>query len=121
MLISDLALGEGRLLERGRLIERSVLVSVTIGQKLKDQITRIKELCEHKEKERTQSDLTEWKVFSCTDSDVFLSLRNTHSDNKYKRGNRTKKKRRWSSCNFLKNPHILKEYATHNLFAKIYS
>ena len=94
MLISDLSLGEGRLLERGRLIERSVLVSVTIGQKLKDQITRIKELCEHMEKERTQSDLTEWKVFSCTDSDVFLSLRNTHSDNKYKRGNRTKKKKK---------------------------
>ena len=79
-------------MERGRLIERSVLVSVTIGQKLKDQITRIKELCEHMEKERTRSDLTEWKVFSYTYSDVFLSLRNTHNDNKYKRGNRTKKK-----------------------------
>ena len=108
-------------MERGRLIERSVLVSVTIGQKLKDQITRIKELCEHMEKERTQSDLTEWKVFSCTDSDVFLSLRNTHSDNKYKRGNRTKKKKKVEFLQFFENPHILKEYATHNLFAKIYS
>ena len=108
MLISDLALGERPLLERGRLIERSVLVSVTIGQKLKDQITRIKELCEHMEKERTQSDLTEWKVFSCTDSDVFLSLRNTHSDNKYKRGNRTKKKKKVEFLQFLEKPTHIK-------------
>ena len=108
MLISDLALGEGRLLERGRLIERSVLVSVTIVQKLKDQITRIKELCEHMEKERTQSDLTEWKVFSCTDSDVFLSLRNTHSDNKYKRGNRTKKKKKVEFLQFFEKPTHIK-------------
>ena len=71
-------------MERGRIIEGSVLVSVTIGQKLKEQITRIKEYCEHTEKERTHSDLTEWKVFSCTDSAVVLGLGSTHSSNKYK-------------------------------------
>ena len=44
--------------------------SVAIGQKLKEQIMHIKELCKHMEIEITGSDLTEKKLFSCSDSTV---------------------------------------------------
>ena len=44
--------------------------SVAIGQKLKEQITHTKELCKHMEVEITGSDLTEKKLFFCTDSAV---------------------------------------------------
>ena len=37
-----------------------------IGQKLKEQVTHIKQLCKHMEIEITGGDLAEKKLFSCT-------------------------------------------------------
>ena len=58
------------------------------------------------EKEKTQSDLTEWKVFSCTDSDVFLSLRNTHVTTNIKEEIEPKKKKVEFLQFFEKPTHI---------------
>ena len=44
--------------------------SAVIGQKLKEQIMHIKELCKHTEMETTISDLTEKKLFSYMYSDA---------------------------------------------------
>ena len=44
--------------------------SAMIGQKLKEQIMHIKELCKHMEMETTTSDLTENKLFSNMYSDA---------------------------------------------------
>ena len=44
--------------------------SAAIGQKLKEQIMQIKELCKHAEIETTVSDLTEKKLFPYMYSDA---------------------------------------------------
>ena len=44
--------------------------SAAIGQKLKEQLMHIKELCKHMEMETTVSDLTEKKLFSYMYSDA---------------------------------------------------
>ena len=44
--------------------------SEEIGQKLKEEITHIKELCKHMDTELTVSDMTGKKLFSFTDSTV---------------------------------------------------
>ena len=41
-----------------------------MGYKLKEQITCIKELCKHMEKEITRGDMMEKKLFFCTDPTV---------------------------------------------------
>ena len=65
---------------RARRLENSLVVpgrftafteSAVIGQKLKEQIMHIKELCKHMEIEITGSDLAEKKLFSCTVAAVF--------------------------------------------------
>ena len=44
--------------------------SEEIGQKLKEEITHIKELCKHMDIKKTVRDLTEKKLFSFTNSTV---------------------------------------------------
>ena len=58
-------------LENGLVGKFTVLTkSAAIGQKLKEQLMHIKELCKHMEMETTVRDVTEKKLFSYMNSDA---------------------------------------------------